>query len=242
MQQRHKACRWSVLAAPLVAVFVFVPVLLAATDTTSYIVQAGDTLSAIARRHGSSAAALAGANSLANPNLIFPGQRLQIPGRGDAAYTIRSGDTLWDISRGKGISLTALRTANPGIDPHRLRVGSTIILPPSERPLPSRQGTISNFVWPVRGKISSTFGWRNGRMHEGLDIATAAGSIIRAAALGRVVDAGWCGGYGQRIVVDHGRGVATLYAHCSALLAKPGEQVVTGQAIARVGSSGNSTG
>lgn len=242
LEYREKFSSWAVLVAALVAALVFAPALSAAANATLYIVQKGDTLSAIAKRHGSTVAAVAGANNLANPNLIFPGQRLEIPSEDGTVYTIRPGDTLWDISQRQGITLTALKEANPGIDPNRLVVGSTISLPRSDRLLASRQATGLALTWPVTGRISSSFGWRHGRMHQGLDIAAAAGYTIVAAASGQVTNASWYGGYGQRLIIDHGRSIRTLYAHCSALLVKPGEQVQAGQAIARVGTTGNSTG
>jgi len=233
----------SVMVAVLVAVVAFAPTLPAAATVVFYTVQKGDTLSAIAQRYGSTVTALARFNNLVNPNLIMPGQRLEIPdGDGGATYTIKPGDTLWDISQRQGVSLAGLKEVNPGIDPKCLTVGSTIKLPGTERILASRQAANIALAWPVTGRISSVFGWRKGRMHQGLDIAASSGEMITAPAPGQVVTVGWYGGYGQRIIIDHGRGIRTLYAHCSAILVKPGEQVRTGQGIARVGTTGNSTG
>ncbi|CEP67722.1 Duplicated hybrid motif [Moorella glycerini] len=102
--------------------------------------------------------------------------------------------------------------------------------------------------WPVRGPISSPFGYRDspfGRreeFHEGIDIAAAYGAEVQAAGNGRVVFAGWMPVYGRAIIIDHGYGLTSMYGHNSELLVKTGEQVVRGQPIARVGSSGRSTG
>jgi murein DD-endopeptidase MepM/ murein hydrolase activator NlpD len=99
----------------------------------------------------------------------------------------------------------------------------------------------SGFIWPVSGPITSGFGWRWGRMHEGIDIGAACGTPIRAAASGTVVYAGWMDGYGNIIVIDHGGGLATAYGHQSALYVGGGS-VSQGQTIGAVGSTGHSTG
>jgi murein DD-endopeptidase MepM/ murein hydrolase activator NlpD len=99
----------------------------------------------------------------------------------------------------------------------------------------------SGFIWPVSGPVTSGFGWRWGRMHEGIDIGAACGTPIRAAAAGTVVYAGWMDGYGNIILVDHGGGMATAYGHQSALYVGGGS-VSQGQVIGAVGSTGHSTG
>jgi murein DD-endopeptidase MepM/ murein hydrolase activator NlpD len=100
----------------------------------------------------------------------------------------------------------------------------------------------SGFIWPVSGTVVSGFGMRWGRMHEGIDITAPTGTPIWAAAAGTVIWSSWRGGYGHCVVVDHGNGLATLYAHASALLTSVGQQVSQGQTIALVGSTGNSSG
>jgi murein DD-endopeptidase MepM/ murein hydrolase activator NlpD len=100
----------------------------------------------------------------------------------------------------------------------------------------------AGFVWPVSGTVVSGFGWRWGRMHEGIDIAASSGTPIWAAASGTVIHSGWLGGYGNLVVVDHGNGLATAYAHCSAIFVGLGQSVEQGETIALVGSTGNSSG
>jgi murein DD-endopeptidase MepM/ murein hydrolase activator NlpD len=100
----------------------------------------------------------------------------------------------------------------------------------------------SGFIWPVNGFVVSGFGMRWGRMHEGIDIAASSGTPIWAAAAGTVIHAGWLGGYGNLVVVDHGNGLATAYAHASAILVSVGQHVGQGETIALVGTTGNSTG
>ncbi len=104
------------------------------------------------------------------------------------------------------------------------------------------------FVRPVDGNIVSGYGmrvhpiFRVRKMHTGIDIAAPHGTPIRAADAGVVVEAGYIRGYGYTVIIDHGGGVATLYAHCSAILVAVGQEVQQGQVIARVGSTGYSTG
>jgi murein DD-endopeptidase MepM/ murein hydrolase activator NlpD len=112
---------------------------------------------------------------------------------------------------------------------------STPLGPP---PAPSASG----FIWPVNGAVTSGFGPRWGRMHEGLDIAAGFGTPIRAAAGGTVSHAGWLGGYGNLVVVEHGGGLATAYAHQQQIYVSVGQTVTQGQALGEVGSTGNSTG
>jgi murein DD-endopeptidase MepM/ murein hydrolase activator NlpD len=100
----------------------------------------------------------------------------------------------------------------------------------------------SGFVWPVHGVLTSYYGWRWGRMHEGIDLAVPNGTPVVASAAGTVIVAGWMGGYGNLVVVDHGGGVATAYAHNTSVTVGPGQQVAQGQLIAYSGNTGNSTG
>lgn len=103
-------------------------------------------------------------------------------------------------------------------------------------------------AWPSSGRISDRYGYRHdpftGRktFHEGLDIAAAYGSGIKAAASGKVIKSGSISGYGRAVIIDHGHGLCTLYGHSSKLLVKVGQTVKKGETIAKVGSSGRSTG
>jgi murein DD-endopeptidase MepM/ murein hydrolase activator NlpD len=105
-------------------------------------------------------------------------------------------------------------------------------------------------IWPVPSsqRITSRFGVRNHpvlnyyRMHTGIDIAANQGANIIAANSGIVRISGWEGGYGNTVMIDHGGGISTLYAHCSSLLVRVGQEVSAGQVIAKIGSTGISTG
>ncbi len=113
------------------------------------------------------------------------------------------------------------------------------------RPIPTWTGP---FIRPVNGPIVSGFGYRvhpifkRVKFHYGVDISAPTGTPIHAAADGVVVFAGWRRAYGNTVIVDHGNGIATLYAHCSRVLVSEGEVVKQGQVIALVGSTGLSTG
>jgi murein DD-endopeptidase MepM/ murein hydrolase activator NlpD len=113
----------------------------------------------------------------------------------------------------------------------------------SAPPSPPGDNTPSSagLVWPVSGPITSGFGWRWGRMHEGIDISAGCGTPIRAAASGTVIYAGWMGGYGNLTIIDHGGGIATAYGHQSSI-AVGGGSVSQGQVIGAVGTTGFSTG
>jgi murein DD-endopeptidase MepM/ murein hydrolase activator NlpD len=104
------------------------------------------------------------------------------------------------------------------------------------------------FVYPVNGSITSGFGNRRhpilgtNRFHAGVDFGASQGTTIHAADSGQVIFSGWYGGYGRTVIVDHGGGISTLYAHASRLFVSEGQNVAQGQAIAAVGSTGLSTG
>jgi murein DD-endopeptidase MepM/ murein hydrolase activator NlpD len=103
-------------------------------------------------------------------------------------------------------------------------------------------------AYPSNASTSSSFGWRMHpvlgyrRFHSGMDFAASYGSTIRAADSGTVIFAGWYGGYGRAVIIDHGKGITTLYGHSSELYVTDGQAVERGQAIAAVGSTGLSTG
>jgi murein DD-endopeptidase MepM/ murein hydrolase activator NlpD len=100
----------------------------------------------------------------------------------------------------------------------------------------------AGFIWPVNAPMTSPFGWRWGRMHEGVDLGAAYGTAIAAAAAGVVIYAGWEGGYGNLTVIDHGGGLATAYGHQSRIAVSVGQSVSQGETIGFVGSTGHSTG
>jgi murein DD-endopeptidase MepM/ murein hydrolase activator NlpD len=119
-------------------------------------------------------------------------------------------------------------------------------LPPLSSPdryLPGDRERFNGYMWPAKGKLSSGFGWRWGKMHKGIDIAGPVGTPIYAAASGEVVSAGWSsGGYGNLVKLKHSDGSITFYAHNSKVIVSTGQNIKQGQQIAEMGSTGFSTG
>lgn len=118
-------------------------------------------------------------------------------------------------------------------------------LPPLSSPeeyLPDNP-IFNGYMWPAAGTLSSGYGWRRGKMHQGIDIAAPIGTPIMAAASGDVIFAGWnSGGYGNLVQLRHPDGSVTFYAHNNRLLVSNGQKVKQGQLIAEMGSTGRSTG
>ncbi|MBI0445512.1 peptidoglycan DD-metalloendopeptidase family protein [Deinococcus sp. DB0503] len=181
-----------------------------------------------------------------------------------AVWNVQPGETLYGIARRYGISLAELLALNPAVDARRpLMVGRALVVPtavpgpvpppaapipmatgissPVAAPMASRAALSGPWVLPVSGaRLTSTFS----PQHLGLDLAASAGTPVLAAAAGVVTESrldtrtGW----GWTVVVDHGNGLRTRYSHNSENIAQVGDQVEAGQVIARVGSTGNSTG
>ena len=113
---------------------------------------------------------------------------------------------------------------------------------------PAGQGCTGQFMWPCNGPITSYYGWRTHpifgttKYHSGMDIAVDSGTPIHAADSGTIVYSGWLGGYGNCVMIDHGGGLVTLYAHNSALNVGEGQYVSKGTVVAYAGSTGYSTG
>lgn len=100
----------------------------------------------------------------------------------------------------------------------------------------------AGLIWPAAGPVTSGFGMRWGRMHEGIDIGAPSGAPIWSAAAGTVVYAGWLGGYGNLVVVDHGGGLSTAYAHQSQMAVATGQHVGQGQVVGDIGCTGHCFG
>jgi murein DD-endopeptidase MepM/ murein hydrolase activator NlpD len=107
---------------------------------------------------------------------------------------------------------------------------------------PTQTPSSAGLIWPVQGPITSPFGWRWGRMHEGIDIGVGYGTPIHAAASGTVIYCGWESGYGNLTVIDHGGNLATAYGHQSSIAVSCGQQVAQGEVIGYVGCTGHCFG
>jgi len=163
-----------------------------------------------------------------------------------STYTVRAGDTLHRIAEHYGVSVSRLMALNGITDPRELQVGQVLRIPgaysaPTEDYSAEQPTRI--FAWPIeQGVISSGFGIRNGTMHDGVDIAAPVGTPIHAAESGIVIYSGRLRGYGNVIIVRHDDHYVTVYAHDSTNLVREGETVARGQVIARLGTSGRTTG
>lgn len=226
------------------APYICPPAVPAAVADNFYEVKPGDTLWDIAREKGLSIDTLAAANMLADRDYIVAGQLLRVPS-GCAVHRVQAGETLWGIARMYGVEIDAIAARNDLFNVNEIIEGQRLFIPLSFPGNKTSRGLAALSVpldWPLVGAITSPFGMRDGRPHEGIDIAAEEGVPIRAAAPGRVVFAGSRGTYGLAVIVDHGGGIRTLYAHCSRLLVSEGEHVGTNSVIALVGNTGHSQG
>jgi murein DD-endopeptidase MepM/ murein hydrolase activator NlpD len=177
------------------------------------------------------------------------------PQGASVTYRVREGDTLSAIARRYATTVGAIAAANDLASAHRLKVGQRLTVPLASgggtapaHELTTTPSTLSTtataggFVWPARGLLTSRYGWRYRRHHDGVDLAAPHGSPIYAARAGRVVFAGWYYGYGRAVIIEHGGGLTTLYGHASSLLVRTGETVRRGQVIARIGCTGRCSG
>jgi len=129
----------------------------------------------------------------------------------------------------------------------KLRAAQALLLPRAVAALAGVQTWESGYAMPVEGRLSSPFGWRNisvngNRFHGGVDFAASPGTRVVAARSGRVIRAGWWGTYGYVVVLDHGDGTETRYAHLSTYSVAAGDMVRQGDTLGGVGSTGASTG
>ncbi len=182
------------------------------------------------------------------------------PDNGEGVYhTVQKGQTLYSIATAYGLDVKVLQRANHIGDPKKLKTGVRLWIPGARRVLsvtisdkPQTQKSKSPptvkprkgfLIWPTKGTLTSRFGMRNGRKHEGIDIAAPKGTPIHAAAEGEVVFSGWGPtGYGKMVIIKHKHHLTTLYAHNSKLIAKKGSWVKQGQKISLMGSTGRSSG
>ena len=224
----------------------------------SYVVQEGDTISTIAERFGISTNTILWENNLTERSLIRPGQTLSILPTSGLSHVVKSGETLANIATKYKVDARDILAFNEIEDPATIHVGQKLIVPeatpipvlqprsargivqkPSTPPPGQAVGALSGMIVPVNyRRMSQRFTWR----HSGVDLATPTGTAIWASDGGVVVHAGWGNGYGLYVLIDHGNGLMTRYAHSSKIFVVVGERVAKGQTIALVGSTGNSTG
>jgi murein DD-endopeptidase MepM/ murein hydrolase activator NlpD len=185
-----------------------------------------------------------------------------LPDGQEVLHVLLPGENLYRISLHYGVPVQRLIRANRIADVHALEVGREIRVPGARRGAPEEpllppvastappggpalppDAAVLRFEWPLRGRVSSAFGFRGRGHHAGIDIPAEEGAEIFAAESGRVVESGrWFGDYGNVVIVKHVGRYATLYAHNRRNLVRRGEFVEKGQPIAHVGESGNASG
>jgi murein DD-endopeptidase MepM/ murein hydrolase activator NlpD len=227
-------------------------------ETVEYTVQEGDTVSTIAEKFGVSVDTILWENDLSENQRIKPGQTLKILPVTGVSHKVQKGDTIYSISKKYDTSAQAVVdypfNSFSNDETFELAIGQIVIVPdgvkPDQRPVAPRlrqitpdAGTVvasGTFVWPASGTITQGFAW----YHKGLDIANRSAPNVLAADSGTVVTAGWVDGtgYGNRVVIDHGNGFRTLYAHLSKAYVIPGQTVARGSAVGQMGCTGRCTG
>jgi murein DD-endopeptidase MepM/ murein hydrolase activator NlpD len=233
------------------------------TDRVTHAVATGETVSEIAEKYGLKSETLLWENNIYNPNTIKIGQKLVIPPVNGVSHKVKSGETLEKIAAKYKVEKDLIVEQNQ-LDGDLLAKGQELFIPGGKsiqspyynaRALPARTGTASRYIsnsglsgtssapapgkimiFPTRGKV--TQGWRWG--HYAIDIADVSKPPIWASTGGVVEKAtsGWNGGYGNHVVIDHGNGLKTLYAHLEYYTVSPGQTVSQGQVIGKMGRTG----
>ncbi len=225
---------------------------------STYVVREGDTLSGIAALFEVTASTILWANDLPRGATIKPGQTLTILPVTGVKYTVRKGDTVASIAKKFDGDVSEIVSYN-GIDDGTLTVGTELIIPNGEistpAPTPAKKtSTVGKIVRTITSTASA--GYYSAPLasyvktqgihgYNGVDLADSIGTPVLAAAEGDVIVAkagGYNGGYGSYVVIQHGNGSQTLYAHLSAVNTSVGQHVSKGQQIGALGNSGKSTG
>ena len=218
----------------------------------TYKVRSGDTISGIAIKFGlRNISTLISVNDIGNVRQLAAGQKLKIPSVDGIVYTVKSGDSLNSISDKYGIKLDALLDVND-LTKETLTAGQQLFIPGVGLDASTLRNAMGElFTMPISAKFrwSSPYGYRADpftgvkTFHTGTDMACPTGTPIQAAMSGRIMKVGNMHRiYGNYVIIDHGNGYQTLYAHMSKVLVAKGQWVSQGTRIGLVGSTGYSTG
>jgi murein DD-endopeptidase MepM/ murein hydrolase activator NlpD len=214
----------------------------------SYTVQKGDSLSKIAARFSISMDAVVASNNISSAKLLRAGDVLRIPNMNGIPYTVKQGDSLSKISKSMGVPLEVILDAND-IQSENIQPKTVIFIPGAKMRSEDLKLVLGElFIYPIRGRLTSPFGWRNDpisgarRYHAALDLAASTGTPVKAAMDGRISTVGLNSVYGKYIIITHSGGYQTMYAHLNATSVTQGSYAAQGAKIGEVGSTGYSTG
>ena len=227
-----------------------------ANEIFAYEVEPGDTLSSIAQRFGIKKETLVMENNLWNANRLRTGLTINILPVDGISHLVKKGDTSASIAKKYKVEEDVIVKQNQ-LEEGDLLAGTALIIPGAKKAMPvapvysggsSAPSSVAGYnyngastgrlIWPTLSKAKLTQGFRRG--HYAIDIATRSKGPIFAAASGKIIKAeyGWNGGYGNVVIVDHGNGMQTLYAHNEKLYVTAGQYVEQGQTIAWMGNTG----
>ena len=219
---------------------------------TVYRVKQGDMIGILAESFGITQDTIISVNNIKQSRLLQIGQYLRIPNMAGIIYSVKTdGETIQSIADFYKVSAERCAAVNSMQTDTKLSAGTSLFVPNAEMDWVTRQEINGDlFIKPLRNKFwfSSYFGWRDSPFtgersyHNGIDMATAAGTNIYAALYGKVTTAGWSDTYGNYVIVTHHSGYKTLYGHMSSISVKAGQVVTTNTVLGKVGSTGKSTG
>jgi len=215
----------------------------------THSIQSGELIGSLAIRYGLNEDTILSVNGIKNSRLLQIGQVLRIPNQDGILSTVEGGDTLDTMAEKYGSGVQAIKVANQ-LFAETATEGTELFIPGGRLSWTERQEINGDIViWPVAGRITSSFGWRrdpfgSGRQefHNGIDISARIGTPIRAAMAGRISSAGFDPVWGNFAIINHSNGYRTMYAHMSRIRVRQGDFVGSGQQIGDVGSTGRSTG
>jgi murein DD-endopeptidase MepM/ murein hydrolase activator NlpD len=215
----------------------------------SYQVQKGDSVSGIAAARSISIDAIIASNGIANAKRLREGDVIRIPNMDGIPYTVKRGDSLNKISTAMGVPLSAILDAN-NLESNTITAGMTLFIPGAKMRREDLKLALGElFVYPIRGQLTSPYGWRNDpfgsgvrRYHAALDLAARLGTPVKASMDGRVETVGLNATFGKYIIISHDSGYQTMYAHLNSTSVTQGSYVYQGSKIGEVGSTGYSTG
>ena len=214
----------------------------------TYTVRPGDSVSRIAAERSVSMDAIIASNGIANARRLREGETTRIPNMDGIPYTVKRGDSLSKISAALETPIEAILDAN-NMDSDTITVGMSLFIPGAKMRAEDLKLALGElFIYPIRGRLSSPYGWRNDpisgarRFHAALDLAANTGTPVKASMDGKVSTVGVNSVYGKYIILSHDGGFQTLYAHLNTVAVAQGAYASRGSKIGEVGSTGYSTG